>query len=143
MLSRQGANNTHARTRMQRQCEANHQHLQICLPSYLWVLFHMLLISIAPNTCSGACANTHLYILNETVSHKPGPSHCHSFVQPASIVSTQTSCSTHPIPQPSRRSPECSSKLPLTHASNYRQKVNASTVRTDQSGRGTYRVSPT
>ena len=45
--------------------------------------------------------------------------------------------------QRSRRDPEFSSKVPLTHASNCRQKANVSTVRTDQSGRGTYRVSLT
>ena len=45
--------------------------------------------------------------------------------------------------QRSRRNPECSSKAPLTLASNCHRKANVSTVRTDQSRRGTYHVSAT
>ena len=32
---------------------------QFCLPSRLWILFFMLLSSMLPNSCRGACANAH------------------------------------------------------------------------------------
>ena len=41
------------------------------------------------------------------------------------------------------RSPEYNSKVPLMHASNYRQKANVQRVRMDLSGLGTYHMSPT
>ena len=47
-----------------------------------------------------------------------------------------------PQTQRFRRGPKCSSKAPLTHASNFRQEVNVLRVCTGRSGHGTYRVSP-
>ena len=69
-LSHQGANNTPVLTRMRRKCKAIHKHSQIFLPSHLWVLFYVLLISISPNSCSGAYANAscqHNLILNVNI----------------------------------------------------------------------------
>ena len=49
------------RTWMQRKSKAIHQNSQICLPSYLWILFFMLFISFSPTSCSGGAQ---IYIPN-------------------------------------------------------------------------------
>ena len=59
-LIRQCRYKTHRRRhscRLRDNTQQTHQYTQICLPWHLWVLFHMLLISTLPNSCSGACAN--------------------------------------------------------------------------------------
>ena len=55
-LARPGANNVLAHT--QRQSKTIDRHAQIRLPSHLWILFLMLLVSISPKPCNGACAKT-------------------------------------------------------------------------------------
>ena len=102
------------------------------------VVFFLLFISILQNPCSGAFANEFLSMeIALTLSHMN--------IGPPTIVRTQTCLSASPPThlQRSRRDLECSSKVPSISASNCRQKANVSMARTDQSGRGTYRVSPT
>ena len=41
----------------QRPSEAIHQHLQFHLPRHFWIIFLIIIISIPPNACGGACAN--------------------------------------------------------------------------------------
>ena len=49
---------SHAQLRLHKHTsKAIHQHAQICLPSHLRVVFLVLLISVLPNTYSGACAH--------------------------------------------------------------------------------------
>ena len=48
------ADRTHIYSCMQ--IKSTHQHKQIHLSSRLWILFFALLVSMSPNTCSGACA---------------------------------------------------------------------------------------
>ena len=78
MLRRQGPHNAHALgcTDKAKQFIA---HLQICVPSHLWIF--MLLVNISPNSCNGACANKHLQRESHSfpASHKRKPSRCHSF----------------------------------------------------------------
>ena len=76
---------------------------------------HLILYSTGTATLS----STSLDALNSDLLIRPSPSQC------------------------SRRDPACSSKAPSIHASNCRQKANVSRTRVDQSGRGTYHVSPT
>ena len=121
---------------MQRKRKARHQRVQICLSWRLCFVFFTLLTSCSPNLCSGECSNI-MYPLRScpkvllTLSR-----FCLSFSMARTLTCLYT-------PQPSRRGPECRSKVPSTHASNCRQKANVWKAYTDRSGRGTYHVSPT
>ena len=46
-------------TQTHRQIKVMHQHAQVHLFSYRSILFLMLLVSMSPNSCSGARANKH------------------------------------------------------------------------------------
>ena len=118
---------------------------QIRLPSHLWVLFLMLLISISPNPCRGACWTTHIQshphytpclFRPHTVTLSFNLSQCLK-LNPTVLLLP------HAHPQRSCRNPKWSSKAPLTHASSSRQKAIARTGHTGQSGSGTYQESPT
>ena len=58
-VSRQGAKSTHVPVRMIAE-KINHARLQMCMRSHLWMLFCMLLVSIAPNFCGGVYTKIHL-----------------------------------------------------------------------------------
>ena len=131
---------------MQRESKAILQHSQICVSWQLWIVFSTLFISILPNSCIGACINTYLrYCMDNTLTLfflnlESGT----AALFLTSLTNENSGLIIHPFPpQLFRRDPECSSKVPLTHASNCRLKANARRVCTDQLGRGTYRVSPT
>ena len=78
-----------------------------------------------------------------TLSHMKSDA-CNATIWSISINSYNSDLLVRPTPpQRFRRDPECSSKVPLRHASNCRQKANVSRIRMAQSGLGTYRVSLT
>ena len=56
---RQTDRQTQENTQTHRQIKVTHQHAQVHLFSYLSILFLMLLVSMSPNSCSGARANAH------------------------------------------------------------------------------------
>ena len=122
---------------------STHQYsLQIYLPWHPWSIWLILFTSIPTNSCTGVCANMQPNSKNHStnISYRPWPlpsRHPHSIVGKSDLLIRL------PPPQRFRRIPESSSKVPLTHVSNSRQKGNVSKSRTGQSGRGTYRVSPT
>ena len=53
-------NNVSVLAHTQRKSKPMDQHAQLRLPSHLWILFVMLLISISPKSCDGACTKTYL-----------------------------------------------------------------------------------
>ena len=129
-----------------------HQQAQIGLPSHTRMMILMFVLGIAPNSCRGACATTHL-----PRCHFPSPKICIMptvtliivrsilFNTGKSIDPTLRNTLQTPL-QRSRRNPKWSSKVPLTHASNFPnnpRRTLARTVRTDRSGSGTCQASPT
>ena len=46
-------------TQTQKTRESRQQHPRIRLPSCLWILLFMLLTTLLPTSCCGACVNTH------------------------------------------------------------------------------------
>ena len=121
------------------------------LPSHLWItlLTSIFLISISPHSCSGACANTYFNrALTLTLTRCHINLDPHTVVPPFRLIPPKYLGHSHIAPPPpatqrSCRSPRCSSKTPLAHASSSLHKVIAPTVRIDQSWSGMYQTSPT
>ena len=133
---------TSTRLWMRRRSQIICKHTKNCLAWDLWIVIFMLSFSISPNCCRGACAKRYFRYeyRPEFASHFTGSGFCWNLHQ---RLAFGIYLSRPPTPQHLRRDRECSSKVPLTHASNCRQKENVSRVRMDLSGLGTYRVSPT
>ena len=112
------------------------------MPSHLWILSPVLLISITPVSCSGACTNEHHDVLAITLTLTVPDM---NLDLPCLELRASKSMLHHLPPrlQHSHRNIKNNSKAPLTHASSCPQKAIAPTVRMDQSGNGTYQVSPT
>ena len=121
------------------------QRTQIRLPSHLWILFFMLLLSISPNHCSGACATT--YLQSCPCLHPNPVSLAHtvtlSFNLSQCLEPNPSVLLLPPPPQRSCHNRKWSSKAPLMYASNCLQKAIARTVRMGQLGSGTYQESLT
>ena len=137
-------NRTLTLSQTQRQLETVHQDVQIRLPSRLWVPLLMILISMSPKSCSGACA---IYNFNRTLALTLNLSHITlpRFRLISPTLRTQSYYIVTPPLTTQRfcRSPNCISKALLAQASNSPQKAIAPTVRMDRSGSGTCQTSPT
>ena len=130
---------------VQKQIRVIHQYSQMSLPWHLRIILLVLFITASSYSCNGLCSSTNLryrHILSCYYIPRTLTQTLSSFVEsiPRSL---ELWPSYPPLHQRSHRDLECSSKVPWTHASNCRQKANVLRVRTDQSGLGTYHVSPT
>ena len=117
------------------------------MPSHLWALSLVLLISISPNSC-GACTNEHHHVLAITLTLTVPDMNLdlHTITLFPCLELRVSKSMLHNLPprlQHSHRNIKNNSNAPLTHASSCPYKVIAPTVRMDQSGNGTYQGSPT